>query len=369
MFEITLHKKDLTIPLQIAAGAVDKKQLLPILSTILMQFSENTLRLTATDLEIEITARVSSEQVITQGEITVPAKKFIEMIRTFSDDAILKISVKDSVLWIKSGKSQFKLSTLPVDTFPLTRDETGETLLSLPREGLIYLLQSTAFSISQQDVRVFLNGMLFELEGKYITTVAADGHRMAICKLAHEQASQPLTRVILPRRSVFELLRLMSMVDEPDIQISLGQGLFKAQTKSYTFISKLLDAQFLPYRQVMPKQLNTFVLVDRDALRLALTRILIVANDKSRPVVLEVEPEQFTLIANNQEQEEAIESIEATVDGPSIRIGLNPVYLLDVLQVFREGQVRLSFYNADSSLLVESMQDEDYQYMIMPMKL
>lgn len=368
MFEITLEKKELTIPLQMVAGAVDKKQLLPILSTILMRCSEKTLLLTATDLEIEITAQMPSDQQAASGEITIPAKKFIDIIRTLEDDAKLRIRVKDTGLFIESGKSQFKLMTLPVKDFPLTRDEGWETTLSLPRETLVHLLQSTAFAISQQDVRVFLNGMLFELDGKQITTVAADGHRMAICRSSHEQAMS-LTRLILPRKSVFELLRLMNVVEETSVQVFLGKGLFKVQTAAYSFTSKLLESRFLPYHQVIPKQLNTFVLVDRDALKRSLTRILIVANEKTRPVIVEIESGRFTLIANNQEQEEAIESIEATVDGEGMRIGLNPIYLLDVLQIFQEGLVRLSFYNADTSILVESLHDDAYQYIIMPMKL
>ena len=188
MFELTLSKEQLLTPLLTVAGAVDKKQSLAILSNILLGFKDNQLMLTATDLEMEITARVNCESKQDPGKITVPAKKFIDIIRSLDDKSTPTIYLKADTVVIKVGRSQFKLATLPADDFPSSENERSEVEFSVARLDFMHLLQATHFAMSQQDVRVFLNGLLLELDAQTITAVATDGHRMAVCKLACEQS-------------------------------------------------------------------------------------------------------------------------------------------------------------------------------------
>lgn len=368
MFDLTLTKEQLLTPLLTVAGAVDKKQSLAILSNILLRFSDNQLLLTATDLEMEISARINCEASQNPGQITVPAKKFIDIIRSLDDEACSTISMKSGTVIIKAGRSQFKLATLPADDFPSSETELHEVEFSLPRATLIHLLQSTHFAMSQHDVRVFLNGLLIELDAQTITSVATDGHRMAVCKLPCE-LNFPHQRFLLPKRGVQEILRLLNNVNDEKIDISAGKAHFKLSTQEYTFQSRLIDARFPPYSKAIPRNQDKFVLIDRDLLKRALSRIAILAHEKSRAVMLHVQPGTLTLIANNQEQEEATETLEAHTDGNELKIGINASYLLDVLNFVGEGLVRLSMSTTDSSILVESLQDELYQYIIMPMKL
>lgn len=368
MFEFTISKQELLPPLLTVAGAVDKKQSLAILSNILLTLTEQQLILTATDLEIEITASFSFHSSQGTGAVTVPAKKMIDLVRSLDEDAIPRFSVDNGVVTIKQGRSQFKITTLAADDYPSTQDEVNELEFSLSKADLIRVIQSTHFAMSQQDVRVFLNGMLLEFDSQYLTSVATDGHRLAICRLPCP-FSTPFYRLLLPRKGVHEILRLLNTVTDDSISISAGKNHFKLVTTQYTFLTRLIDARFPPYIKAIPNAQDKQVIIDRDLLKRSLSRIIILANEKSRAILLHVQKNQLTLIANNQEQEEAIEELSAETEGEEIKIGVNANYLLDVLGYLQEGPLRLSFSNTDSSILVESPQDTLYFYIIMPMKI
>ena len=302
------------------------------------------------------------------GLVTVPAKKMIDIIRSLDDDAIPTISFDAGVVTIKEGRSKFKLATLPADDYPNSEDELNEVEFSLGRGELIHLLQSTHFAMSQQDVRVFLNGLLLELDSQSISAVATDGHRMAICRLPCQLISQH-HRLLIPRKGIQEILRLLNNVSDEKVLISAGKSHFKLVTSQYTFSTKLIEARFPPYAKAIPTAQDKQVIIERDLLKRALSRIIILAHEKSRAILLHIQEGLLTLVANNQEQEEAIETIPAETQGDEIKIGINANYLLDVLNHIGEGPLRLSLSNTDSSILVESLQDDHYLYIIMPMKI
>lgn len=368
MFDLTLAKEQLLTPLLTVAGAVDKKQSLAILSNILLSVSHDQLQLTATDLEIEITARISCSASQAAGKITVPAKKFIDIIRSLDDNSTPSINLESGIVIIKADRSKFKLATLPADDFPSSEAEVNEVEFSIPKTSLLNLLQSTHFAMAQHDARVFLNGLLIELDGQSITAVASDGHRMAVYKLPSEQVF-PHHRFLLPKKGVQEILRLLNNVNDEQVSIAAGKGHFKLSTSEYTLQSRLVEARFPAYAKAIPSNQDKFILVGSDLLKRALSRIAILANEKSRAVMLHMQQGVLTLIANNQEQEEAVESLEANTDGQDLSIGINASYVLDVLNFVAEGPIRLSLSTTDSSILLESVADNFYQYIIMPMKL
>jgi DNA polymerase-3 subunit beta len=367
MFEFSITKQALLTPLLTVAGAVDKKQSLAILGNILLKTAGNELWLTATDLEIEVTAKVPCN-VQKSGIITVPAKKMVDIIRSLEDNAIPSLSCEQGVVIIQEGRTKFKLATLPAENYPNSEDEPSEMELSLPREALIHLLQSTHFSISQNDVRVFLNGLLLELDAQTISMVATDGHRMAICRFPWSIGDQH-HRLLIPRKGAQEILRLLNNITDEQVTLSAGKSHLKLVTSQYTFLSKLIEARFPPYQKAIPRDQDKQVLIDRDLLRRALQRISILAHEKSRAVLLNIQANQLTLVANNQEQEEAVEVLEAETQGDELQIGINASYLLDVLNYVDAGMLRLSLSSTESSIMVESIQDEHYQYVIMPMKI
>lgn len=367
MFELNIQKQHLLTPLLTVAAAVDKKQSLAILSNILLKLTDNELMLTATDLEIEMTARIPCHGQGT-GAITVPAKKFVDIIRSLDDDANPTLSCQAGDVSIKAARSRFKLASLPADNFPGNTDEQIDVEFPLPRMDLMRLLQSTHFAMSQQDVRVFLNGLLLEMDSQTITAVGTDGHRMAISRIPCT-ASNTHLKLLLPRKGVQEVLRLLNNIDDEVVEIAIGKNYFRLISRQYTFLSKLIESRFPPYHKAIPRHQDKQVMIERDLLKRALARIVILAHEKSKAVLLHMQEGQITLIANNQEHEEAVELLEAQTEGDELKIGINAGYLLDVLNHLDSGLLRLSLLNADSSILVESMEDEHYQYIIMPMKI
>lgn len=367
MFELTSSKLQLLTPLLTVAGAVDKKQSLTILSNILMKLSEGHLYFTATDLEIEITACIPCITYDQSGSITVPAKKMVDIIRSLDDDANPIICYNDDILSIKVGRSQFKLATLSAEGYPNSQDEPSEVEFSINRTELLYLFHSTHFALTQHDVRFFLNGLLLELDPQSISVVATDGHRMAISRRMVQYTNQH-HRFLIPRKGIQEMLRLLGHIEDETVLISAGKNHFRLASKQYTFSTKLIESRFPSYTKVIPKNQDKIVTVDRDLLKRSLSRIMILANEKLRAITLCIQSNQLTLIANNQQKEEAIEEIVAQTEGDELQININASYLFDVLSYIEGDFVRLSFSTINTSILVESLSDPLYQYIIMPMK-
>lgn len=367
MFQLISSKQQLLTPLLTVAGAVDKKQSLAILSNILIKLTDNVLSFTATDLEIEITARIYCVNSDQSGSVTVDSKKIVDIVRSLDDDASPIITYNDGILAIKVGRSQFKLATLSAVDYPNSHDEISDIEFTIDRVALLQLFQSTHFALTQHDVRFFLNGLLLELDPQSVSVVATDGHRMAISRYLLESRSQ-YQRLLIPRKSIQELLRLLGHIEDEKVLVSAGKNHFKLVTQQYSFVSKLIEARFPAYTKVIPKNQDKHVVIDRDLLKRALSRIMILANEKLRAVTLLIQPNQLTLIANNQQKEEAIEEIMAQTEGGQLEISINASYLFDVLNYINGDSVRLSFSDTSSSILVESIVDPLYQYIIMPMK-
>lgn len=367
MFQLSIKKEDLLTLLLAVVGAVDKKQSLAILSHFLLRLENGQLFVTATDLEIEICAHVVCESNESGGSITVPAKKFIDIIRSLDDQTSPNIICDKGLVTIKQGRSSFKLTTLPAEQYPVSEDECNEVELSVPRLVLLQLLQSTHFALSQQDVRVFLNGLFLDFEPNLITAVATDGHRMAISRYVCSHTHS--NKLLLPKKGVLELLRLLNCIHDENVLLTTGKSHIKLISSQFVFMSKLLEARFPPYAKAIPKDQDKHIIIEGGVLKRSLARIVILAHEKSKAVMLHLQEGQFTLIANNNDQEEAVETLVAETEGEELKIGLNASYLLDVLNHLGDGQIRISFASTDSSMLVESVLNDNYQYIIMPMKI
>ena len=278
-----------------------------------------------------------------------------------------EILCDEGILTIKQGRSSFKLATLPSEDYPLSADNCNDVELTIPRLILLQLLQSTHFAMSQQDVRVFLNGLFLEFEPNLITSVATDGHRMAINR--YSCSNEGRNKLLLPKKGVQELLRLLNSIIDENVLLAAGKSHFKLVSSQFVFLSKLIEARFPPYSKVIPRDQDKQIIIDGPAFKRSLTRIVILAHEKSKAVMLHMQPGQLTLIANNNEQEEAIESLVAETQGDDLKIGLNANYLLDVLNHLGEGPIRLLLSDTEHSILIESLHSDNYQYIIMPMKI
>ncbi|MFT6957265.1 MAG: DNA polymerase-3 subunit beta [Halieaceae bacterium] len=365
-FEIT--REALLKPLNLVAGVVERRQTLPILANVLLVLEEGRLSLTGTDLEVELVGRVELPAAGESGEVTVPARKFVDICKSLPEGSNIKFSADEGKVTVRSGRSRFTLSTLPAREFPSVEDSIGTHHFTLRQGELRRLIDRTGFAMAQQDVRYYLNGMLWELKGGQLRVVATDGHRLAMCTLPSRVESDSDAQVILPRKGVLELSRLL-LVDDEEIAIVIGSNHIRATTDDFTFTSKLVDGKFPDYERVLPRAADKTVLGSRLELRQAFTRTAILSNEKYRGVRLKLSADTLEILANNPEQEEAEELVAVDYSGDSLEIGFNVSYLLDVLGVLSGERIKLSLADSNSSALLEESEDGDSLYVVMPMRL
>ena len=302
------------------------------------------------------------------GEVTVPARKLVDICKSLPEGADIDFTVQDNKVTVKSGRSRFTLSTLPAREFPNVEDSMGTHQFTVKQGQLKRLIDRTGFAMAQQDVRYYLNGMLWEIRDKHLRVVATDGHRLAMCTLSGKIDASDDTQVILPRKGVLELARLL-LEDDADIAIVIGSNHIRATTQHFTFTSKLVDGKFPDYQRVLPRSPDKIVLGSRTDLRQAFTRTAILSNEKYRGVRLKLTSNTLDIVANNPEQEEAEEAVAVDYEGDSLEVGFNVSYLLDVLGVLSGEQVKLSLSDPNSSALLEESDADDSLYVVMPMRL
>jgi DNA polymerase-3 subunit beta len=365
--KFSVNREDLLRPLQQVAGVVERRQTLPVLSNLLIQVKDSELSMTGTDLEVELIGRVGVENA-EPGEITVPARKLVDICREIPEKAEIDFSLNENRLEIRSGRFRSTLSTLPAVDFPSVDQSSPDLTADLDSKAFKKLLDRTAFAMAQQDVRYFLNGMLIEVGDGHIRSVATDGHRLAMCDLAQVDLGVAARQVIVPRKGVIEVQRLLQEVDGK-ISISIGASHLCASSAMFTLTTKLVDGKFPDYDRVIPKDGDKVVLADKQELRQALSRTAILSNEKFRGIRVALATGQLQLSANNPEQEEAEETVSVDYEGDSLEVGFNVSYLQDVLNVIENERVRVTLHDANSSAVLEDPEHDDAVYVVMPMKL
>ena len=366
--KFTISRDALLKPLNLVAGVVERRQTLPILANVLMVLEGDRLSLTGTDLEVELVGRVQLAGAGDSGEVTVPARKLVDICKSLPEGSDIQFALQDSKVTVKSGRSRFTLSTLPSREFPNVEDSLGTHQFKIKQGQLKRLIDRTAFAMAQQDVRYYLNGMLWELSGGQLKVVATDGHRLALCTLPEKLNAEGDTQVILPRKGVLELARLL-LDEAAEVVIVIGRNHIRATTNDFTFTSKLVDGKFPDYQRVLPRAPNKIVVGSRLELRQAFTRTAILSNEKYRGVRLKLTDNSLDIVANNPEQEEAEEAVPVQYEGDPLEIGFNVSYLLDVLGVLSGEEVKLSLSDPNSSALLEESEEGDSLYVVMPMRL
>lgn len=362
-----IQRETLLKPLQQVIGVVERRQTLPVLGNVLVNASATGLELTATDLEVELQARVGLE-VEEPGEITIPARKLFDICRTLPEGVNMSISLKDDRILVQGGRSRFTLATLPASEFPLVEPMAGSRQFAVAQRDFRELIERTHFSMAQQDVRYYLNGLMLELNPDSVRAVATDGHRLALSDMAASVDGAEGQQVIVPRKGIQELVRLL---DDSDVQaqVEIGSNHIRVSTPELRFTSKLIDGRFPDYQRVVPKGGDKQVLADRESLRQALTRTSILSNEKYRGIRLNLDPDVLRIQAHNPEQEQADEELEVEYQGAPLEIGFNVTYLLDALAALRTGQVELILSDSNSSCLIQEPGTARCQYVVMPMRL
>ena len=336
------------------------------MSNVFMSLEAGQLSLTGTDLEVELVGRVPVDGDCEDGEITVPARKLVDICKSLPDSSTIEFSVSSGKAMVKAGRSRFTLSTLPASEFPSVDEQGGDLSLEIPQAVLKRLIERTSFAMAQQDVRYYLNGMLLELKAGRLRMVATDGHRLALCT-ADDAVSVGDASVIVPRKGILELSRLLDADDT--LRLVIGSNHIRAVNQQFTFTSKLVDGKFPEYERVLPKSADKTVIGERLELRQAFTRTAILSNEKYRGVRLKLSEDTLDITANNPEQEQAEEVVAVEYQGDELEVGFNVSYLLDVLSVLDGEKIRLSLSDSASSALLEEAEEGDSLYVVMPMRL
>ena len=365
---IKAKRDEILEPLSAVSGIIERRHTLPILSNVLLDSAGEVLSFLATDIEIQITARTP---VAMDGEaraLTVGARTLLDILRALPDGSEVTLQQQDKRLVVKAGRSRFTLQTLPAEDFPRLAKPSGQTArFSLSQKALRRLLGLVQYSMAQQDIRYYLNGLLTVVEDGQLKLVATDGHRLAFAsvKLGDQL---PRQEVIVPRKTVLELTKLLADVDdEVSIELSATQASFTFGTVE--LVSKLIDGKFPDYTRVIPTQHKNRLQVGREPLRQALLRAAILSNEKFRGVRWVLADGALRIVSSNAEQEEAHEELEVKYAGDALDIGFNVNYLLDVLNNVSGADVECAFGDSSSSALISYATEKDFKYVVMPMRI
>ncbi len=365
--KLEAKREQLLKPLQHVLGAVERRQTLPILTNVLLVAGDRESTLTATDLEVELSTRFELP-ADAPGAITLPARKLHDILRALPEDSVVNLGIDGDKATVRCGRSRFTLATLPAGDFPTLEDLPFEGDIRVAQGVLRGLIERTHFAMAQQDVRYYLNGLLLEVGPGVLRLVATDGHRLAFQELQAEVEAAETRQVIVPRKGVMELLRLLADSDAEAV-LKLGANHIRVAMGDIRFTSKLIDGKFPDYQRVIPREGSLVVIVDRMALRNALTRTSLVLSDKTQGIRLQMDDWILRVQARNPDQEEAEEEVEINYSGGPLEIGFNGSYLLDALGALGGELAKLSFSDAGSSCLIEEAEGGGGKHVIMPMRL
>lgn len=360
-------KQELFPPLKMVTGVVEQRQVLPILGNILVQLISNTLHLTATDNEIEITCQSQLATIgNVDGEATLPAKKLFDIVRTLDTQIDLSVVLEGDVATLKAGKSKFKLKTLPADDFPKSPgiEEKGKFVVS--QRELKNLMSKVAYATAVNDIRYYLNGILLEISDGKISIVGTDGHRMAVAQ--HDFESEQNTKVIIPRKTVLELSKLLIDNEKSSVEVLFDDNHIQFKlSDSLVVTSKLIDGDFPDWRAVVPV-VSEVIHVEKITLNLALQRAIILAHEKYKGVALRFDENQM-VISTHTQNEESENIISAEYTGDNLEIGFNGVYILEAINTIDSPKIQLGIVDNKSSLMISDTVDSRFFSIVMPMRL
>src|SRR6476620_9551424 len=354
--------------LQSVAGIVERRHTLPILANVMIRKTGSALQFTTSDLEIQIRTTAELDGDAGNFTTTVGARKLIDILRTMPADQTVSLESSQNKLILKGGKSKFTLQTLPAEDFPLVQEAANfGPGFSVPQKVLKELLNQVSFAMAVHDIRYYLNGILFVAEGKNLTLVATDGHRLALAQAVLE-TEIPKQEVILPRKTVLELQRLLRDDDKP-IEMRFAPNQAKFSFAGMEFVSKLVEGKFPDYNRVIPKNHKNRVTLGRSPLLQSLQRAAILTSDKFKGVRVNIEPGTLRIASSNAEQEEAMEELEIDYGGDAIEIGFNVTYLIDALANMGQEMVTVELQDTNSSALITVPDQAGFKYVVMPMRI
>lgn len=368
MIVLKAPQQKLLEALQSVAGIVERRHTLPILANVLLRKTDDNIEFTTSDLEIQVRTQATLGGDSGNLSTTVGARKLIDILRTLPADQVVTLTAAAAKLTLTGGKSRFTLQTLPADDFPLVNEAVDfGPAFSVPQKTLKTLINQVHFAMAVHDIRYYLNGILFVAEGKQLTLVATDGHRLGLAQATLE-TDIPKQEVILPRKTVLELQRLLRDEDTP-IEMRFAGNQARFNFSGMEFVTKLVEGKFPDYNRVIPKNHKNSVTLGRATLLASLQRAAILTSDKFKGVRVNIEPGTLRIASSNAEQEEAKEEIEIDYGGDTIEVGFNVTYLMDALSNIPHDMVKIELQDGNASALITVPEQTGFKYVVMPMRI
>ena len=362
--EITLKKEDIVSALNITQGVVEKRQTLPILANVLFQVDENSFKLTATDLESEVTTSGSLSSSEASGKLTTSAKKLNELCRLIPDGEEINFSLISDKLNIKTKYGKYSLSTLPSADFPVFDIDSGDMPLIIPAKDLLGLIKKTSFAMGNQDWRHYLNGLYISISDGQITAVSTDAHRLAVANIPiHSDHS---FSGIIPRKSINEMAKFLSD-QSGDAELKINDASLELMVGNLIFKSKLIDGQFPDYQKVIPSGESSLLEINVKDFSETLSRVSVLSSEKYKGIRLITSSDGVRISANNPEQEEAEEFFPASYKGDDLDIAFNVTYLQEIMSHMQTDICHINFFGSEKSCLLTPPNADSPKYVVMPL--
>ena len=361
-----ITKEEVVKSLNLTLGVVEKRQTLPILSNVLLEVDESSLKLTATDLESEISTTSTISNFKSGGKTTAPARKLSDLCRLMPDLAEIHFFLDGDNLKIETESGKYNLSTLPSEDFPVFETEDTQSQINISSQNLKNLITKTSFAMGNQDWRHYLNGLYMMIDDKVVTTVATDAHRLAMATSSLNEASSESTSGIVPRKSINEIGKLVGDESE-NVVIQLGQTSIAANVSGTTFVSKLIEGKFPDYEQVIPSGESSLLVVDRKNFSESLSRVSVLSSEKYKGLRIITKKDSLNISANNPEKEQGEENLSCEYQGEEIDIAFNVNYLQEILSTIDSEKIEINFFGSEKSCLITDPNSENLKYVVMPL--
>ena len=361
-----ISKEEVVKSLNATLGVVEKRQTLPILSNVLLEVDESSLRLTATDLESEISTTSTISNFKSGGKTTAPARKLSDLCRLLPDLTEIHLFLDGDNLKIETDSGKYNISTLPSEDFPVFELEETKSQINISSKNLKSIISNTSFAMGNQDWRHYLNGLYLSVEDKSITAVATDAHRLALESATLNEAILATIDGIVPRKSINEIGKLVGEESE-NVVIYFGHTSIEVNISGKTFVSKLIEGKFPDYEQVIPSGESSLLVVDRKMFSESLSRVSVLSSEKYKGVRFLTKENSLNISANNPEKEQGEENLACEYKGEEIDIAFNVNYLQEILSTINSDKIEINFFGSDKSCLITDPTSNDLKYVVMPL--
>lgn len=361
--KLKIKKGDLLSGIQIVQNVITPKSTLPILSNILIETQPNNLKLTATDLDIGISC-VIPVNIQESGAITIPAKRFGDIIKELPSDELIVTTKKNNQVVIETESCQFKIMGLASEEFPKLPEFKDKQVIKLEQVALKQILNLTSFAVSYDETRYILNGVLFQVKKNNLILVATDGKRLAIIETKLQQDIGVDVNIIIPIKTIQELNR--NLKDEGELSLILGNNQVLFDLGNIVIISRLIEGEFPDYQQVIPPVSENKMGVDRERFLLAVRRAALLSTPDYQAVKLEVFKDRLVVSKSTPDVGESYEELPVDYKGKEIIIGFNPLYLIDVLKNLSDERIELELSDSEKPAVIRI---NGYTYIVLPMRL